>query len=409
MLVGAAAADSIKWVLLTQDGVPLVVNGEDIVGLGGPISSYRPQTLTINPRSGMLYLAQIRRNALTTSGVRMYDSSHRTKTTAPDNVAWTGTMDAGGGEPQDEFSGAVQGANRDWNVDYDRSITFNPNYTKGGAYTGCVVHTAGGGTGRTPLEDFVPQTASESWGEIHEGAMDSPNNDAARFATNSVNVGGSGSPDKSGLAYIDRRIGEDGSQVVDRFLLWIQPSSGSNYGLYMYEISTNVTGASNTNAGTRPFADRVGSATTLLVSTAEFTNLVPNVDDKVCDIAVRPDENPADDSFDIYILSFDSVKTNTYLNAFRATLPANPAGWSKVQLDVSGNTDDGINYLQLRDTAYDLDIYGTGIVFSQNGKELFVASQAAIPSTGNPLYDDGRIYIFTGRSSKPKGTSIFVR
>jgi hypothetical protein len=177
----------------------------------------------------------------------------------------------------------------------------------------------------------------------------------------------------------------------------------------MYEISTNVTGASNTNAGTRPFADRVGSATTLLVSTAEFTNLVPNVDDKVCDIAVRPDENPADDSFDIYILSFDSVKTNTYLNAFRATLPANPAGWSKVQLDVSGNTDDGINYLQLRDTAYDLDIYGTGIVFSQNGKELFVASQAAIPSTGNPLYDDGRIYIFTGRSSKPKGTSIFVR
>jgi len=207
----------------------------------------------------------------------------------------------------------------------------------------------------------------------------------------------------AGMAYLDRR-NNTSSILVDRYAVFLLRLDGNyDFGLYVSEVSTDVTGASNTAAGSR-------SATSqgkVMSHKVDFAGLVPGVADEsyVRDIAVRP---VGGDDFDVYFLSYDNTNFRTCLSAVRATLPTAKSGWSWTQLDISGDPDDGVNYLHLRDTVANVDIVGMGITFSANGNALYVSSEASL-STGHPTYDDGRIYILDRVVASPKGTMVMLQ
>jgi hypothetical protein len=352
--------------------------------------------MTINTLTGILYLDQERKNATTLSGVRTFDGSVISPVDTP-SESTTGMLD---GSNDNEYTGSVKEGSRNYDFAYLKPLDFNPNFSNSdNLYRGGIVRSLLVSSGTSYFFEFVPQGVGCDWGEIEEGSTSVLQNDAAVFAQYTIGGLGTLSGTHEGLGYLDRRQSTGGT-MVDRYVSLIRYTTNTrDFGLYLWEASTaDPAGASNTAYGSRTATcpGRVMNYWT------HFAGLVPDIADIPCDLDVMP---VGGDDFDVYFLSYGGGLT--YLSAVRATLPADKTGWSWEQIDLSGSEEDGILYLQLRDTVADKDIAGQGLAMGGDGT-MYVASEATL-STGNSAFDDARIYIFDMAVKQATGTVILVK
>jgi hypothetical protein len=408
LLVAPVTAEVVRWDMLLANGAQQVINGPNIRLVTNYSRSNK--NLALNPVTGALYVAQDKGN--TSNNYMLTLDSSVTSTPGSPVDATSGNFFSPNSSPYTGgtvFQGSVAGNTISANYLTSGAIGFNPNYSNDAdAHCGSLLQYYGQNGENQWVLEFVPQTASVNWGQIVEGTVANPVNTGARFAYFGL-PGHSYSGNIVGIAYLDRAT--VGSSTQDRWVGYYSNGTAANAGLRIYRTTTDVTGADNTTVGVRT---AVNSG--LLMTYSQFNDLVPGVTDAVRDIAIRPSPGMASGSFDIYILSYgDSL---TFLSAMRANLPAESTGtpgawsavadWNWVQLDISGDANDGINHLQLRDTVAAADIAGYGVTFSADGSLMYISSRLQL-STGHTTYDDGRIYIFESPATASTGTIIMVR
>jgi hypothetical protein len=388
-----ASADVVQWQMMLLNSEQAVVNGPNI----RLVTNYtrQPKQLTLNPATGTLYMAQDRGNTSSNwivsldSAVLSTPGSPMDATVgnhySPNNSPYTGGT---------VYPGSVAGGTIATNYLSNGAVGFNPSYTNdGGQHVGSVLQWHRQYGPDQWVQDFVPQTADVDWGRIEEGTIASPIHTGARFSYFGL-PGHSSAGGVVGFGYLERAT--VAASTMDLWAGYYSNGTSSNAGLRIYRTSADVTGADNATVGARTAANAG-----LLMGYAQFNDLVPGAADAVRDIAVRPTPGLAADAYDLYILS--SADNVTYLSAVQIVVPVEStitpdawsaaADWSWQPLDVSGDPDDGVGYLILRDSVADADIAGYGITFSADGSLLYVSSRLQL-STGNATYDDGRIYVF---------------
>jgi len=383
LVSGAAMAAPIAgpaFEMRTIGSEPAMVNAPDVLN---PRVNYGGiKQLTINPATGVLYGND---NYIANNGrpqLWLLDTSVVSTPSAPVN-ALVGTTGNPGASNTTQYTGAVVGGNQNRRSVTGYDLAFNTDYNEGvlvSLYMQWNVF-------RT--EEWAVQDNSVGWGHTVEPPGVST---IAHYAYAEKNYGCCSRGAREGLGYLDK-TNVTGTGAGEKFrYIWYyyQGSSTANDQLRIFHVDNGFsTTPTNTTLGQRNGGDRPGGA--VLMNDTDIYALAPT-GAKINGLAVRGE--PQDDVFDSYMLFTNGAAS--YLAAIQATIPSDGSAMSNEVIDLNADNPSE-TWLTLTDPyvnpGFDTDLNATGIAFSADGNTLYVASYLDY-STGNTLYDTGRIYIF---------------
>ncbi len=365
-------------------GEPMLL---DSVATGSPggFTSYGPTqgnaAIGVNPVSGTIYGVDTNNSALKV--VRFdADAEYEKGQTFVNASRGQGAMWSPG--TGSDFEGSVaSGANVE--SDPRMGITFDP-YMLTNGFSGVAISASSGGT--PTWKEHIPQTASESFGELNEGTTGSLVNTVARVTFTAQVDGMSGLPggghweglemdafrgqfiptNDAATAAIGSSSGGDGT--VSRYFMG---TPGLGVIFIVHADATRSVEPTATSDGTREAYKRDRSNTqAILLDATDKAALVPDISDSGGDMAQDPVTG------DLYFISFDA--NDAYLSAIRPDISDDSDVAPTFEI-VDLDPDSAATHLVLSDFHGDL-VAGGGLTFTADGSRLLIAVSTSGKVTG---------------------------